>query len=128
MVRDSVTDHDGFELQPLSLRNREATSSCGGEVDEERNEQRERLLAEHPPRTEEEEDDDTGLDIFWSGTAILADFHVVHNLRRQWQDYGSATESAIQTVGFSAEFNALAANRRLTAASARFQRQVGGLG
>jgi hypothetical protein len=64
------------------------------------------------------------LDTFWSGTAILADFHVIHNLKKQWADYGNATESAIQTMGFSAEFAAVAANRRLNAASARFQQNL----
>jgi len=132
IVRDGVTDNDGIELQPLPPRTGEAATSANSGADTERNEERERLLAEPPPRTEEEDDDDTGLDIFWSGTAVLADFHIVQNLRRQWQDYGNATESALQTVGysagFSAEFTALAANRRFNAAGARLQRQVGGFG
>ncbi|KAF8856989.1 DUF1746-domain-containing protein [Acephala macrosclerotiorum] len=128
VMRDGITGNDGIELRPIPPRNQETTASGSGEVDAGRNEERERLLAEPPPRTEGEEEDDAGLDIFWAGTVVLADFHVVQNLRRQWQDYGAATESAIQTIGFSAEFHALAANRRLNAANARFQRQVGGLG
>ncbi|CAL3963993.1 hypothetical protein PZA11_001462 [Diplocarpon coronariae] len=87
--------------------------------------ERERLAESPPPQDEEV---DTTLDILWSGTAIVNEFHVLHNLRRQWQNYGSATESALQTVGFSAEFAAVTASRRMNAASARFQRDVESLG
>lgn len=104
----------------------ESSSRTGGvDIDSERNSERGRLLAE--PSAPQEEDDGT-LDILWSGSAIVADFHVLHNLRRQWMDYGNATESAIQTVGFSAEFAASTATRRMNAASARFQRDVESLG
>ncbi len=101
IIRDDVQDveNGSIELQPLQARNGDGPSASGNEVDEDRNEERERLLAEPPPRREEEEED--ALDSFWSGTAILAEFHILHNLRRQWSDYGSATESALQTVGFS---------------------------
>lgn len=118
VIRDVVTNNGDIELQPLASQNeRPPTIETEGQ---ERNEERERLLAEPPPR----EDDEDPLDTFWSGTAILADFHVIHNLKRQWADYGNATESAIQTMGFSAEFAAVAANRRLNAASARFQQNL----
>jgi len=93
----------------------------------EHNEERERLLAEPPPR-QDDEDDDTPLDAFWSGTAIVADFHVLSTLRKQCDDYGNASASALQTVGFSAEFAALSANRRINAAGARFQRNMEALG
>jgi hypothetical protein len=118
IIRDVVTDGGDIELQPLASQNDgPSTTEIEGQ---ERIEERKRLLAEPPPR----EDDDDPLDTFWSGTAILADFHVIHNLKRQWADYGSATESAIQTMGFSAEFAAVTANRRLNAASARFQQNL----
>ncbi|CZT48007.1 uncharacterized protein RSE6_08647 [Rhynchosporium secalis] len=92
------------------------------EADEGRNEERERLLAEPP--APQDDDDDGSLDVMWSGMAIVADFHILHNLRRQWLDYGNATESAIQTIGFSTAFAAHTASRRMNAASARFQRDV----
>jgi len=122
ITRDDVVTEDGdIELQPMALQNDGPSSAVtNGPEEEDRNEERERLLAEPPPRQEEEED--TPVDSFWSGTAIVADFHVLHNLKRQWEDYGNATENAIQTVGF--EFAAVTANRRLNAASARFQRGV----
>jgi hypothetical protein len=120
IMRDGITSNEDIELQPLAPRNEEP--SMLETEGRERNEERERLLAEPPPRQDDE--DDYPLDTFWSGTAVVADFHVLHNLRRQWEDYGNATESAIQTVGFSAEFAAVAANRRLNAASARFQQNL----
>jgi hypothetical protein len=112
----SAQDHDAEERGIM----RTGVTANGDTEGQERNEERERLLAEPPPR----EDDEDPLDTFWSGTAILADFHVIHNLKKQWADYGNATESAIQTMGFSAEFAAVAANRRLNAASARFQQNL----
>ncbi|KAH9220412.1 hypothetical protein DL95DRAFT_520054 [Leptodontidium sp. 2 PMI_412] len=119
-----VTSEGDMEMQPMMPQN-DGPSSLRNEVDDERNEERERLLAE-PPAPQEEADDGT-LDILWSGSAIVADFHVMHTLRRQWLDYGNATESAIQTVGFSAELAAVTASRRMNAAGARFQRDVGSL-
>jgi hypothetical protein len=118
IMRTGATDNGDIELQPMAARG-DGPSTIETEG-QERNEERERLLAEPPPR----EDDEDPLDTFWSGTAILADFHVIHNLKKQWADYGNATESAIQTMGFSAEFAAVAANRRLNAASARFQQNL----
>ena len=118
IIRDVVTDNEDIELQSLASQDgRPLTEDVEGQ---ERNKERARLLAEPPPQ----EEDDDPLENFWSGTAILADFHVVHNLKVQWADYGNATESAIQTMGFSAEFAAVTANRRLTAAGTRFQQNL----
>lgn len=129
IMRDGVMDNDGIELRTLGPQTGEGTSSTNSGTNVERNEERERLLAEPPPRMEEEDDDDTGLDIFWSGTVILADFHIIQNLRRQWREYGNATESALnQTRGFAGELTALAADRRLNAAGVRIQRQIRGSG
>lgn len=119
VVRDDVTNSDDIEFQALpSQRPTVATEP----PDEERNEEHERLLAE--PRPTQADDDDDSLDMFWSGMAIVTDFHILHNLRRQWNDYGSATGSALQTVGFNAEFASVVTRRRLNAATARFQRGV----
>jgi hypothetical protein len=120
VIREEMASNGDMELQELTsvgTRHRRA------DVDEERDEERERLLAEPLPRPEDE--DGHALDIFYSGNVVLADLHVMQNLRQQWQKYGSASESAIQTVGFSAGFAAVAANRRL---GARFQRGVEALG
>ncbi len=112
VMRDEVVANNGaIEMQSLTPRQNEASSSGPREeLDEERNEERERLLAEPPPRQENE--DDHVLDVFWTGTAVLADFHILYNLKRQYADYGSATESALQTVGFQAELAAVTADRR----------------
>jgi hypothetical protein len=126
VMREGVTSNGDIELQPMaSTIGVTASRNSGGSVDHDQD--RERLLAE-PPLRQDTEDDDTPLDTFWSGTAIVADFHVLHTLRKQWDDYGNASASALQTVGFSAEFAAVTANRRINAASARFQRNMEALG
>ena len=119
IIRDVVTDSEAIELQSLAPPEDDEPSTEDIEG-QERNKERALLLAEPPPQ----EEDDDPLESFWSGTAILADFHVIHNLKVQWAEYGNATESAIQTMGFSAEFAAVAANRRLTAAGTRFQQNL----
>ncbi|KAH8657649.1 hypothetical protein BGZ60DRAFT_383598 [Tricladium varicosporioides] len=123
IMRDAVVNTGGIELQPLAPRN-EVSSNTQGE-DPELDEERARLLAEPP----QEQGEGAGLDMFWSGTVIVAELHILHNLRRQWDDYGNATGSALQTVGYSAELAAATANRnlRLSAATARFQRGVDAL-
>ncbi|KAG0650652.1 Defective for SREBP cleavage 4 [Hyphodiscus hymeniophilus] len=115
-----------IELQPMVSTSEANSGNNEGTL--ERDEERERLLAEPHPRQDPEDDDATGVDAFWSGTAIVADFHIVHTLRKQWEDYGNALASALQTVGFSAEFAAVAGSRRINAASARFQRNMEALG
>lgn len=124
IMRDAVTNTGDIELQSLAPRNEESSNTQGD--DQERDEERARLLAEPPPQ---EQGEGAGLDMFWSGTVIVAELHILHNLRRQWDDYGNATGSALQTVGFSAELAAATANRnlRLSAATARFQRGVDAL-
>lgn len=119
-----VTSTDDLEMQDMQSPNDGSSSAArDGGLDGESNEERERLLAEPLPVSGEGAGS-SDLDLLWSASAVVADFHVLHNMRRQWQDYGSATESALQTVGFSAEFAALTANRRINAASARFQRDM----
>jgi hypothetical protein len=120
IMRDAVTNNGDIELQPLAVRE----DGPSTEAPTEHEEDRARLLAEPPPPEEREED---ALDMFWSATATVADFHVLHNIRTQWNDYGNATGSALQTAGFSAGFAAVAANRRLNAANLRLQQDVDAL-
>jgi hypothetical protein len=121
IMRDAVTNNGDIELQALPTTREDGPSTS---APTEHEEERARLLAEPPPPEEREED---ALDTFWSGTAIVADFHVLNNIRRQWHDYGNATGSALQTAGFAAGFTAVAANRRLNAANMQFQRGVDSL-
>lgn len=131
IARDSVAavaENGDIELQPLTNRGNEASSSQ--EANEEIDDDRARLLAE--PASREERGD--GLDTFWSGRAIIADLHIMNTLRRQWDEYGvlsgtATTEAALQSVGFRAEVAAITANRglRLNAATQRFQRGVDSL-
>jgi len=115
-------DNGDIEMQPTNSRN-DGPSMPQNEVGTDTDLEGAGLLDE-PPR-DETEDDDGPLDQFWSGTAIVADFHVLAILKKQWDDYGQASAgAALQTVGFSAEFAAVTANRRINAASARFARSV----
>jgi len=126
IMRDGVTDNGDVEMQPMDARN-DGPSTQQNEAGADAGLERSRLLDEPPPR-DETEDDDSPLDKFWSGTAIVADFHVLATLRKQWDDYGNATGGALgtnmPTVGFSAEFAAVTANRRINAATASFARGV----
>jgi len=99
VTRDVARDNGDMEMQPIRPT-----------IDENNADQeRESLLAEPLPR-EDRDEDEYPLDIFYSGTSVVADFHVIHTLRNQWNDYESATASALQTVGFTSEF---AADRRI---------------
>jgi hypothetical protein len=116
VMRDTVADNGDIEMQAMTSR---IDGPSTNNEDPGRDLERARLLDEPLPR-ELPEDDDNPLDIFWSGTAIVADFHIMETLRKQWDNYGNASASALQTVGFSAEM----ANRRIVAAHQRFQRGV----
>ncbi|KAH8602879.1 hypothetical protein B0O99DRAFT_499125 [Bisporella sp. PMI_857] len=117
-VVGAVTNVEDIEMQRLGSRI-DAPSMRDNEQDG--NLERGRLLDEHP---QEEPDDDNPLDMLFTGTAIVAEFHVLDTLRKQWADYGNATSSALQTAGFSAGFAATTANRRINAATQTLQRGV----
>jgi hypothetical protein len=117
VMRDGVMENGDIEMQPLSSR-LDGPSTRSDVARSESELQRTRLLDE-PPR-EQLEDDDSPLDLFWSGTAVVADFHVLDILRTQWYAPENASASALQSVGFAGEL----ANRRFAAAHQRFQRGV----
>jgi hypothetical protein len=112
VVRENVMDGD-IEMQEMAPRSDGSLT----ETDQERA----RLLEEQPPRHETQNDDDP-LDMFLTGLAVVADFHVLSTLRKQWNQYRNAP--ALPTVGFSAELAAVTRNRQLSAANRGFQRRV----
>ncbi len=61
----------------------------------------------------DEEALDGPLDLYYSGNAIVGEFHVLHTLRRQWEDYDSATTTALHTVGTSAGYHFARVNQQL---------------
>jgi hypothetical protein len=122
VMQENLMNNGDIEMQAMASQNDGRPINRDNEHTEE-DQDRQRLLRNPPPR-EETEDDDNPLDTFWMGSAVVADFHVLTTLRKQWHDYGNASGSALQTVGFSAEFAAVTANRRLTAAGQRFQRSI----
>lgn len=119
VMRDGLADNGDIELQPMAPQDNDSTPTQG--ITTPSNDDRARLLAEPPPRDDHGGD---GLDTFWSGRAIVMDLHILNNIRRQWEDYGNATGSAFQTVGYSAALAAASTNRRLRleAATQRLQR------
>ena len=121
-VRQAAVDSGGdIELQEISAEGH-SDSSSEHELDDHA-EDRERLLAE-PGVQQDSDEEDTPLDIFYSGTVIIAEFHIISTLRNQWVDYADATASALQTMGYSAQYAATTSNREISAASRRVQRNV----
>lgn len=116
VIRDDLTHMEPGDIELQSL-----DPAPPSDIDPELASERERLLAEPAPRPENEDENEHAADIFYSGTVVIAELHILNNIRMQWADYGGATESALQTVGFSAGFAASTANRRL---GARFQSDV----
>jgi len=110
IMRDSATATGDIEMQTLN-------PGPSQNQDAEANEERERLLAEPPSR--ENSEDENPLDIFWAGTANLADFYVLDALRSQVGAEATASGSP-----FSAEFAAVRRSQRLNAVSRRLQRSV----
>ena len=124
VLRHGMTDSGDVELSNLSAGNNNDSSTLS--------EEREHLLAEPASNVTEPSiavvEGSHPLDMFYSRTATIATFHVLPALKGQWQDYGNTSGSALQTVGFSAEFARVAASRRLGAAGQRLQQQVNTLG
>ncbi|RDW74066.1 hypothetical protein BP5796_07508 [Coleophoma crateriformis] len=115
VLRDAVMSNGDIELQPLSSARGQEDPLINERTEMGVDRERERLLAELAPR-EEAEEDDYPLDVFYSGTAIVGDFHVLQTLRSQWTDYGNSPSSgALQTIGFTAGFAAATADRRVAA-------------
>lgn len=113
VMRGGVASNGDIELQPMATTttsNVEDNPEGTADTDQER----ERLLAE-PAQREDSEEEDYPLDIFYSGTSVVGEFHILHTIRTQWGDYGNATSSALQTVGFNAEFARMTADRRIGA-------------
>jgi hypothetical protein len=101
--RDAAISSEDIELQEIRAVQPPDVPTSGFE--------RERLLAELAGRDLDALEGP--LDLFYSGNAIVADFHVLHTIRSQWEDYGNATATALQTVGTSAGYNWVRVNRQL---------------
>lgn len=123
VLRHGMTESNDVELDELGRSNSIATNELS--------EEQERLLADPSTVTAGTDHNDAEshpLDVFYSRKTKIATFYVLPSLKSQWQDYGNASGSALQTVGFSAEFARVAASRRLGAAQQRLQQQVDSLG
>lgn len=100
---DVVETGDGIEMQPLN--GRAASSGAGDEP---------RMDEAYPRATAEL------VDVMWSGNAVLANFHVVHSVRRVGNDAQSAAAYSLQSLGYTAGLAAaIAAERRARLAHRR---------
>jgi hypothetical protein len=126
VVREGILNSGDVEVRALSPRIDGPSSHHEAETDVEQD--RARLLEEPPP--EDDADQDNILGAMWSGSAVMADFHVISTIRRLWSDHriSFTSDSTLQSMGFSAELAALRANRQLTVATQRIQRGVQALG
>lgn len=98
---DVVETGEGIEMQPL---NGGAASSC----------EEPRMDEAYPRATAEL------VDVMWSGNAVLANFHVVHSVRRVGNDAQSAAAYSLQSLGYTAGLAAaIAAERRARLAHRR---------
>jgi hypothetical protein len=107
VTRNAGTSSEDIELQELRRSGTENESL--GMLN---SRERDQLSSEATDRGA----DDTShgpLDLYYSGNVIVGDFHVLHTLRSQWEDYDSATTSALQNVGFSANYHFFRVNHQL---------------
>ena len=58
------------------------------------------LLAE-PRETEDVDNNQHALDVFFSGQAVVGDFHVLHTLRMQWHEYNNVIDRRAATAASS---------------------------
>jgi hypothetical protein len=126
VVREGVLDNGDIEMRALMPRI--DGPSTRGEAQTEADREPARPLDD--PLARDEVGEDNILGVMWSGSAVMADFHIIATIRRQWAQYRNASTSGrtLQSMGFPPEFAALRANPRLNAASQRFQRGVEALG
>ncbi|CCU78835.1 hypothetical protein BGHDH14_bgh02198 [Blumeria hordei DH14] len=81
------------------------------------NRERERLLSDYTARTgreseEDEYEEDETLEMFWSGMAIVSDFHILDNLKKQWHSYGCATRTGHLSESSTIDSNHLSETTR----------------
>jgi hypothetical protein len=118
VLGDSVIENGDIELQ--TMRGSGGRSPAGAEPSED-DDERNPLFAE-PQETEEV---DHAMDAFYSGQAIVGDFHIIHTLRTQWRNYQGATprlnRNAATTTTSSTE-DALGAIQTSVGLAGRMQR------
>jgi hypothetical protein len=107
VTRDAGTNSEDIELQELPQSRRQDEARAPLNDDE-----RAQLLSNANGRADEEALDGP-LDLYYSGNVIVGEFHVLHTLRSQWEDYDSATTTALQTVGTSTRYHFARVNNQL---------------
>jgi hypothetical protein len=125
IVREAEDDNGDIETGIIAPHDEPSTHT---ETETAEDLSRAQLLEELPSPDDAAQENMMGM--MWSGSAILADFHVIHTIRREWAQYrrASASGSTLQSIGLATDFAAFRADPRLNAASRRFQRSVEALG
>jgi hypothetical protein len=107
ITRDAGTASENIELRELPRSRTEEEAQVTLNDDE-----RAQLHSDAAGRADEDTVDGP-LDLYYSGNVIVGEFHVLHTLRGQWEDYDSATTTALHTVGTSAGYHFARVNHRL---------------
>jgi hypothetical protein len=107
VTRDAGTNSEDIELQELHRSRTENESQTLPNDNE-----RAQLLSDAAGQADEGALDGP-LDLYYSGNVIVGEFHVLHTLRSQWEDYDSATTTALHTVGTSAGYHFARVNHQL---------------
>jgi hypothetical protein len=103
LTRDAGMTAEDIEMQTLRPSTTEEVSH---------NEEEHHGLLEE---TSEETEGEGPLDVFYSGNAVISDFHLIHTLRTQWEHYDNTagTENTIQSVGATAGYSLARMNLQL---------------
>jgi len=107
ITRNAGTTSEDIELQELPRSRTENGAQVMRNDDEQA-----QLLSDAGGRAGEDAVDGP-LDLYYSGNVIVGEFHVLHTLRGQWEDYDSATTTALHTVGTSAGYHFGRVNHQL---------------
>ncbi|KAH8815116.1 hypothetical protein F5884DRAFT_771159 [Xylogone sp. PMI_703] len=107
VLRDAAVTNSG-DVEMRNLSRSPGSPSHGSEgADEERGQ----LLDE-----QDNDDDENPLDLFYSGTSVIGDFHILYTLRSQWGTSGSGLQRVRD------EIETASRHRRLNAAGRQVQR------
>jgi hypothetical protein len=124
IVREGILNAGNIEMRALSPRVDRPSAHDEAEADADHDHSQ--LLEDPPPQSGA--DQDNILDAMWSGSAIIADFHVISTIQRLGTEnrFYSGFSSMLQSIGISTEVAAQRANRQLDVARRRLQQLQSG--
>ena len=125
IVREGIQNSGDIEMRALSPRVDGPSSHDETEPGADHDHQQ--LLEDSPP--DDDADQDNILGAMWSGSTIIADFHIISTIQRLGAEnrFYSGLTSMLQSLGISTEFAALRANRQLDLARRRLRQLQSGV-